>query len=283
MKFAIKRKEHLPSALRRIALEQLRIAADKAVGAKPSATSIHCARKAIKRVRAVLQLVRHDENGDTVKVEGRALRDAAKLLAANRDLHVQQLALRRLPICSKNGACDVVWKRLRAARNHLKSRTTGDLEQFAKAIKASRANVKGWKVDHVDHAFIADALQRSYRRARKRFKRVRGIPTGEKLHEWRKAVKTLWHQLQLIDRITSKKLCSFSRDAAQLSGLLGDEHDCFILLLTLADATDRDSRAVKRELRSVRAKLTKRALKLGGKAFALAPSAFHEKLCRCVK
>src|SRR3954451_15172812 len=109
MKFVIKKKEPVPAALRRIADEQLKIAAGQTSGAAPTPTSIHRARKAIKRTRAVLKLVRCQSNREAVERDDRDLRDAAKLLSANRDLHVQQIALERLPICKKSGACAVVW------------------------------------------------------------------------------------------------------------------------------------------------------------------------------
>jgi CHAD domain-containing protein len=205
------------------------------------------------------------------------------LLAANRDLHVQQVALKRLPICKSNGSCSVVWKRLHATQDDLQQHSEHDLKQFEMAVKGARVKVTTWKIDNVDPAFITRSLTRNYRRARNRFKSVCRVATGEKLHCWRRATKTFWHQLQLIDQISSKNLRALSCDAARLAKILGDEHDLFMLLKALANATDSDSRAVKRELRDLRRKLTKRAIKLGRKTFALAPSDFHERLLHCVK
>lgn len=170
MKFTIKKKEKLPAALRRIATEQLEIAMDHTKGTKKTATSVHCARKAIKRTRAVLKLVRCDSNRTVVDGDDRDLRDAAKLLAANRDLHVQQMALKRLSICKNNGSCSIVWKRLRVAQDDLRQHSEDDLKQFGAAVKAARAKVPTWNIHDVDSAFITKSLTHSYRRARKRSK-----------------------------------------------------------------------------------------------------------------
>jgi CHAD domain-containing protein len=283
MKFVLKKKEPLPTGLRRIACEQLQLAMDYSSGVKPTAVSVHCARKAIKRTRAVLKLVRCNANRSAVKREEEILRDAAKLLAPNRDLYVQQMALKRLPICEENRACSLVWSRLRATQKDLKEHGNDDLKRFGIALKAARSKASGLTVDNIDSVFIANSLKRTYRRARRRFKSVRSVPTGEKLHALRKVAKTFWHQMQLIDQISSKKLCGVCRNVGRLAKVLGDEHDLFMLLRALSDASDPDSRAVKRELRQLRVKLQKRALKLGRKTFALAPSAFHERLSRCVK
>lgn len=283
MKFVIKKKEDFPTALRRIACEQLQIAAEHASGVKPSATSVHCARKAIKRARAVLKLARCGSNRLKLKRQDEALRDAAKLLAPNRDLHVQEMALKRLPICKRNGTCAIVWKRLRAKQQNLQQHPNGGLKEFGAAINTARSKIPDWNVNAIDSTVVVKSLERTYRRARKRYKAVCRISTGEKMHRWRKTAKTFWHQLQLVDRFASKKLCALCRDAERLAKVLGDEHDLFMLLTALREATDPDSRAVKHELRQLRAKLTRRALKLGRKTFDLAPSAFHKRLSHCVK
>lgn len=282
MKFRIKKKEPLPVAIRRIAEEQLRFAFEKTSGEKLSPTSIHSARKAIKRTRAVLQLLRCDRNALTVREEDRALRDAARLLAAERDLHVQWVALKRLNSCKSDGVCRGLRERLQGAQTDQNSQARDQLKQFNNAIKSAERHLNTWPTSDLDHDQLALALKRSYRRTRKCFNQVREAPVGEKLHNWRKAAKSFWHQLQLTDALASKKLRKFSDNAHDLTRYLGDEHDLYLLLTALADATDPDSRAIKREIREVRSKLQKRAFKIAQQTFDLAPSVFHERISRCL-
>jgi hypothetical protein len=77
MTFFIKKREFLPVAIRRIAAEQLKIAAIDSSRRTVPAAAIHNARKALKRVRAVLQLLRCGNHRKQAKHEDRLLRDAA--------------------------------------------------------------------------------------------------------------------------------------------------------------------------------------------------------------
>lgn len=282
MKFRIKKKEPLPLAVRRIAEEQLRFAAQKTAGQRLSPTSIHNARKAIKRTRAVLQLLRCDRNAATVREEDQALRNAARLLAADRDLHVQWVALKRLKTCKSDGICRVLRERLQSTQTNQKSQSPPQVRRFNDAIKSAQRHVSKWPTGNLDQDQLALALKRSYRRTRKCFKEVRAAPVGEKLHKLRKAAKSFWHQLQLTDALALEKLRKFSDNAHDLTRYLGDEHDFYLLLTALADATDSDSRAVKHEIRKLRSKLQKRAFKIAEQTFDLAPSAFHERISVCL-
>jgi CHAD domain-containing protein len=282
MNFRIERKEPVPAAIRRIAQEQLLLAAKRTSGKKLSATSIHSARKAIKRTRAVLQLLRCAGNAPTVREEDHALRDAARLIAAERDLHVQWIALKRVQACKKGDVCRVLRERLQSRQAKQKPESADQLKRFNDAVRSVQLHLPMWPTADVDQEQLALALKRSYRRTRKCFKQVREAPVGAKLHNWRKAAKSFWYHLQLTDALASKKLRKLSEQAHDLTRYLGDEHDLYLLLTALAGANDPDSRAVKREIRKVRSKLQKRAFRIARRTFDLAPSAFHERISRCL-
>lgn len=281
MKFCIKVKEPLPKAVHRIAAEQLKLAADK-TARNASANSIHCARKAIKRTRAVLKMLRCGGHDTAVRKEDRALGDAARHLAAERDIHVQCAALKCLPICGANGACNPLRQKLKKAEADLQPKKNAQVNQFHTAIKTAQTRLAQWPVADLDRKQLASTLKRSYQRTRKRFERVCEVSTSTKLHSWRKAAKTFWHQLQLANTFTSKKIKRLTADMEDLTGYLGDDHDLFLLSQSLAGAADAQSLALREELRKRRTKLQKRALKLAKKTFALAPSEFHKQISRCL-
>jgi CHAD domain-containing protein len=280
MKFFIKKKESLPTEIRRIAEEQLHVAVKQTSGRKVSATSIHSARKAIKRTRAVLQLLRCSGNEPAVRDEDHALRDAGRLLAAERDLHVQWIALKRLSICKHDGVCRALHERLQSAQQKQDSQSADHIKQFNAAILSVQNHLATWPTIAVDRKQLALALKRSYRRTRRCFKTVCEAPVGAKFHDWRKAAKSFWHHLELTDSLAPKKLRKFSKNARDLAGYLGEEHDLYLLLTELADAHDPDTRAVKREIRKMRSELQDRAFKIARQTFDLAPSAFHERVSR---
>jgi CHAD domain len=60
-----------------------------------------------------------------------------------------------------------------------------------------------WPVWHHGWTVIGAGLKRVYREARKDFGTSRGDPSPENLLEWRKQVKYLWHQLQVLEPLRS--------------------------------------------------------------------------------
>jgi CHAD domain-containing protein len=278
MKFCIKKNEPIANAIRRIADEQLSLARQQTARPKASANSIHAARKAIKRARAVFKLASAGEAAEFAKHEDRQLRDAGRLLAPIRDVHVQQLALKKLSICSDDQICRVLQQRLRDKKKQTMNSDGHISERFVATIDAVQAEAT--KSLNLAGEDAAAALKKTYRRARKCFTQAQEAPTGHKLHEWRKAVKNLWYQLQIVDEVTGREFKQLKKQADDIGVYLGDDHDMYLLLHVLADAKDSESRIVKRELRKLRTQLQKRAFKIAAKAFDLAPSAFHEKLCQ---
>ena len=67
--------------------------------------------------------------------------------------------------------------------------------------------------------------QRIYRRGRRALAAAHEKPTVEHLHEWRKQVKYLRHQLELLRPMKAIVLEPFVERAEQLGDILGDDHD----------------------------------------------------------
>src|SRR5579884_1919695 len=98
MAYRFKRKESVAKAVRRLGCEQI----EHAFGCLEDvedAEAVHCARKDIKKVRAVLRLVRSCVRKKEFRKLTRGFREAAELLAPVRDAYVKTEALRRLVGC----------------------------------------------------------------------------------------------------------------------------------------------------------------------------------------
>jgi CHAD domain-containing protein len=281
MTFLIKKRELLPVAIRRIAAEQLKIAAIDSSRRTVPAAAIHNARKALKRVRAVLQLLRCGNHRKQVKHEDRLLRDAARILGAPRDLHVQRNAVKSLLICRDDDVCEVLRAHLRKLQSAQKPHLTRDAKHFANAIRSAEDRLAHWPISDFDKKQFAAALKDTYRRARKCFKQLRDVATGEKLHKWRKETKTLWHQLQLLDGTATHKTKRLTKRIHRLTQHLGDDHDLFMLQQSLT-RVETVPYPLRRELRKRRDKLQKRAFKLARETFRLAPAAFHKQISRSI-
>jgi CHAD domain-containing protein len=111
-------------------------------------------------------------------------------------------------------------------------------------------------------------LKRIYRNGRDAFAVAQDDPSQEHLHEWRKQVKYLWHQLQVLQPIQLGQLTALADQAHTLSNALGDDHDLAILLHKFLEEPDRfPDRAIMRTLTDLiahrRALLQEQAMTLG--------------------
>ena len=120
---------------------------------------------------------------------------------------------------------------LRARLEHERQRARAALEadeserrEAVAALEDARARIDDWPVDD-EVAPLAGGLRRIYRRGRRRMRAAREAPTDERLHEWRKRAKDLWHGYELLNRAQPQVMRARARDAHRLADLLGEDHD----------------------------------------------------------
>jgi CHAD domain-containing protein len=264
-----------PSALRevrRILVEWVAGAAAVLGKKKVTDTDIHDARKQLKKARAALRLLRASIGEIAYRRENAALRDAARPLGAARDSRVLVTALDEL---SREGL-DKFRRILR--REQTQSRRALTRTLIAKQRSALRAVIKRserWRLRGDDWAVIGDGLTRSYRRGRKYFATARQSRDTECLHDWRKQVKYLWHQLQILAPVRPGKLGGLADRYHQLADALGDDHDLAVLRLEIESHAQAFERT--RDLDDLLRRLDRRRVQLQDKAFALGARLFTDK------
>jgi hypothetical protein len=300
--FALLSGERVGEALRRMALAQLDVAIESLGGSDATLSAekrVHEARKALKRLRALLRLVR-DELGERAYARESALvRRAAKRLAQARDATVLLSTLddliKRHPkkLAGRRGV-----QRLRA---QLQSERDGAAELaladsatracVLEDLRALRVRVAGWQLaDPGGIEAVEAALRRLYGTGRRRMHRAERAERapGRKLHEWRKRVKDLRYAAEMLQRsgddakrarkgagakrakrpskLPSPEATFISRVARRaddLGELLGEEHDLAVLAERVrAEAkAPRASRAPGRRTRKTLLKLIARRRK----------------------
>ena len=82
-------------------------------------------------------------------------------------------------------------------------------------------------------------MKRVYRNGRDAFAVAQDDPSQEHLHEWRKQVKYLWHQLQVLQPIQLGQLTALADQAHALADALGDDHDLAVLSHKFLEEPDR--------------------------------------------
>ena len=269
-------------------------------------TTVHEIRKAIKRLRALLALMRGELGPKRYARENAALRDCARRLAGARDAEVMLDTLDALQKqhpsrLARSAAVGALRAQLLAEREaaaalairdpHVRSEVIGELHTV-------RARVERWGLHERPTKLLAPGLERIYRRGRlglgvalgrgQRDRRTGAAGRTEALHEWRKRVKELRYAAETLDRggKSFKSTRRLARRADRLGELLGEEHDLALLEGRVRErsrqfAGERKTR--KRLLKLIarrRKSLRKRALCEGERLYRRRPKKFMRRLKR---
>lgn len=247
---AIGRDESVPHAVRRIILVLLDGAMDDLQPSDDAGIDlgVHATRKKVKRIRAVLRLVRGSIGPTIYRTEDVSLRDTTRTISDMRDAAVLIETLDR--VCGQHAdAIDpdtlehtrtwlmARYDRIRiAAGPQVRTEAVRDLDE----IRTRFAAYPMQELITDDFDAVVPGLRRTYRRGRRDHRRSMADPTVHELHEWRKAVKYLRYQMETLETIEPDRIGAIARDLDELGELLGDDHD----LAVLADAVRSDPASI---------------------------------------
>lgn len=285
MAYRIEKNEALSAAFGRIAAEEIAVALGE-LRQRNRAQAMHNARKALKRLRALLRSLRVAFPKKLFRRENRRFAAVGRKIAPLRDVHVQLRTLGKLRAGGGQASGEV--RRQLLQREETFTRNIPELRQTVRQmLDASLQDVASWPVAEVTPVKIAASLKRVYKRGKKAFKIASKRPTPENLHQWRKQTKTLGYGLELIECIGPRKTSKWIKKTDRLSESLGDDHDLFLVLESLreehAARPASDYQPLSKRISTKRAKLQKRAFKLGKAIFDQKPGVFEKHLERCLK
>jgi CHAD domain-containing protein len=276
--------ESIRKGLRRIARQHLQAALEHVAGASVDSSdkAVHEARKAFKKVRAVLRMVRPKIGTRAFRIENECLRDAGRPLSEVRDatIFVQTLEKLKAELGEAIPAEKFVpvHEELLAHQEQVRKRVLDKQLALAgteAAIRGAIERVSEWLDVPNKWSSAAKGVNRVYRLARRRHDDAKADPTLEKRHEWRKAVKYLRYQLEILCPLGPDGLGEVTSQAERLGQLLGEEHDLTVLAAML---TDRPERFGGRESESaVVALVDRRREDLAREADALGDQLFQER------
>ena len=279
--YRLEEREPLSKAVGRIARGRIDHALDELRGKTDSTPeeAVHGARKDMKKLRALLRLVRGELGEQTFARENACFRDAARELAGARDADVMLETLDSLDLSTGLG-----WelrKVIQTSRERDGARDDRDAasRDAVAILKEGRKRVGDWPLEDDSFDALAGGLERTYRRGRRDFKAARVDPSVEALHEWRKRVKDLWYQQALLCRLWPPVMTAVGEEAHELSDRLGDDHDLAVLADWFKEHTEADpdlQPAIDRR----RAELQQDAFALGARLYADKPSAYVRRLER---
>ena len=281
--------ESVAESTRRIAHEQLDVAIEQLTERLPSdpEKAVHNARKAIKRERSLVRLVRGAIPREERRHENAALRDAAQLLSGARDADVMIATVDAL---SERFAGRLPERTFTAIRAALQTDDDGHDEHtlvaraagVAAELRTIRERTAEWEIATEEWRALDAGLLRSYTRGRKAFARAKPGRRAEAMHEWRKRVKDLWYQSRLLADACGPVIGGQAKDAHALADLLGDERDLMLLDETLAHGLPApvDVDGVRALIAHRRDELRAQALRIGERVYAEKPTAFRRRMRR---
>jgi CHAD domain-containing protein len=270
--------------------------------AQAGAHTVHETRKALKRLRALLVLLRAELGPKRYARENAALRDCGRRLAGARDAEVMlgtldSLVQRDPSHFTRSAAVRTLRAQLLAERDTAAAHAIHDPRVRGEVIaelRAVRARAARWELRERGFRLLAPGLEDIYTRGRRRMRVARRRQSVEALHAWRKRVKELRYAAETLDRGgkgaggSSKYVRRVARRADGLGEMLGEEHDLALLEARVRDKRSRQFFAGERKTRkrllaliaSRRRKLRKRALREGERLYRRPPRRFVRRLKR---
>ncbi|MCI0540934.1 MAG: CHAD domain-containing protein [Verrucomicrobiales bacterium] len=255
------------------------------------AEAIHCARKDIKKVRAVLRLVcTRIRKKDWCRLTDQ-LRQAAKQLAVPRDAYVKPRTLRNLIHHFKG---QLAAGALRHVRTELRTACDEQMKEFTKektvqsverTLRRAAKELDHLKVNGEDWKALCPGVKRAYSAGQHAYETVLKDPSPENFHEWRKRAKDLWYQVTLLRRLWPEQMDAMERELEALGEHLGDDHDLVMLRQAVEEkgasvGNPRELELLNGLIEERQRKLRTAALAVGSRFYAEKPSAFSNRLAR---
>jgi CHAD domain-containing protein len=287
MAYRLEPGESVREGLPRIAREELARAGagllEATAGGRDGA--IHEARKSVKKVRAILRLMR-GELGRTFGIENRRLREVGRRLSVYRDGAVMIETLDRLAGFrpDERNAAELAGIRRDLAANQRRQRLgdgmTAAMSRAAGELLAVEARIGRWRLVMDGPVALAPGIETAYRGGRARLADARRHARPEYCHEWRKRVKDHWYHLRLLESRWNPVMRARERSLKELETCLGEHHNLEVLAARLeadrrkpreADRCRKSIGAMQRELRA-------KAIKLGERLYGEPPEAFAKRV-----
>jgi len=286
MAFRFRLTETFEEGCQRIAREQIERAQGQLKGPDDLVVAVHETRKSLKRLRALLRLIRPALGDSVFHHENAQLREIARILSSARDRQVLLETVAKLEAAAsfpKKGLGQALREALTATNGEQSPifeaaalrQAQGRLAEAKKRLAKLRLPGRGFEV-------VGPGLEASYRRARRAFRSAYVELTDEAFHEWRKGAQTHWRQMLLLTRAWPASLEARASEARALSQILGDDHDLAMLSAFLrSEACARlgeDAGVVERLARRRQQELREIAHPMGLRLFAESPKALHHSI-----
>lgn len=274
--------QKIPTRVRRIAQGEIAAASAHLCRRPLRHENIRQARRHLKKLRALLRLIRDQIPVGLFKKENRSFRDLGRYLAPIRDARVvvktATLLENKVPKPGTALARAIaIFKQRDAALRTPDARSRRCLH----LLELAHRRVETWPIENLTHRNLREGVRKTFRRGRKAFRKAMSEPKDEVLHNLRKRVKDLHYEVHILNSkgtFGTEKTCA---NLVRLDDALGDDHDLAVLTGHLRrprfPMEKEELREILEEIRKRRSRLQKRALILAEKLYSKKPGRFAGK------
>jgi len=240
-RFAIDNQEELQEGITRVLKEQYAFISNLSSIPQDIDVSVHEMRKAFKRIRATLRLVRWDIGEELYQTENMRFRDLARQLSDLRDYHViitylaENFEADELPIEEPDFISLI---------NHLSTLKESELkrvidnqtlETIKEQMELSASELMNYPFDYLGPHTIRQGVSNAYSQCLKKIADAQIKLEDHQLHQLRKKVKYLLNQMILIQEVWPDFFKTYSTSLKRASDLLGDDHNIAQTILLISN------------------------------------------------
>jgi CHAD domain-containing protein len=232
----------------------------------------HEARKALKRARAALRILRDAMADTSYRNENAVLRDASHAVSPLRDARAELDVL--ISLRERYTLHEVVPLNSRLHERLERNRRRLRVARTVTSVRESRRRLQSILTRLHDGRKDVHSLRRIYRQGRKALRRAERAGTALALHELRKKSKYLEATTDILGKGIGRKLRKAGKRARRLGDWLGEHHDLVVLANDIRTNSHGLSGPSRRDLGAA---IRRREARLQQKALALAADAYGRK------
>lgn len=247
---------------------------------------IHRVRTTIKRLRALLRLIRPAIDPAFFNRENARLRTAAALLSFARDAEVARGTLKTLPVSD-----EIDREAVRSVLSGLETQAEpatdfqGTMTEVNRRLEQTRLSFRRLKLRGSDREVLEAGIRAVYRQGRRRMKAAIKKGQDNAFHRWRIRAKNLYYELQFLESVSTKRVGQIVSRLSELEDQIGHDHDAAILRAWLKKQPETfgGEETVHRVvtcLDSQTRELRRKVVPLGRKIWRQKPRRFAQKIVR---
>ncbi len=255
--------------------------------------SIHQARLCFKRLRSLLRLGRFGINDIEYQRLNHFYRDQARALAFQRDYTVINEVLKAMIKTRESATERAFLVQFKARLVHKRKKDQGIMpfddacREVIHRLSKMQAEISTWVPEETDAGLFLLGIKSTYAEARKQHRNLTATLNDHQLHEWRKQVKYLWYQAELLTGLWPNMLKPWIKELKNVAQSLGRHHDLVLLESALKEYIEPEledlAATTLDQISEEKRFIEEKALLLGKRIFAIRPSCLYQQMKACVQ